>query len=134
MSRYDDIINLPHHKSAKHPQMSNYDRAAQFSPFASLTGYDDVIEETARVTEDEVELSEDAVAELDAKLAYIAARLESNPKVTITWFKPDDKKQGGAYIKSAGVIKKIDTYSRAIIFYDGQKIPFRNIVGIEEED
>lgn len=130
MTRYDDIINLPHHQSEKHPHMSNYDRAAQFSPFAALTGYDDAIEETARLTDDEVELSEDAIAELDKKLADISKRLAEKPQVTVTYFKPDDKKSGGEYLTYAGVIKKIDTYNRVIIFEGGLKIPFNNIVWI----
>lgn len=130
MTGYEDIINLPHHQSEKHAHMSNYDRAAQFSPFAALTGYDDAIVETARLTDDEIELSEDAIAELDAKLAEISVHLSEQPQVTVTYFKPDGLKSGGEYLTYTGAIKKIDTFNRVIIFYSGIRISFNNIVSL----
>lgn len=133
MSKYDDIIDLPHHRSDKYPHMSNYDRAAQFSPFAALTGYDDAIEETARVTDVKVELSEDTIAKLDAELAHIAARLPEKPQVTVTYFKADEKKAGGRYLVYTGAVKKIDAVNRTIIFYGGREFAFNNILWLDED-
>ena len=106
--KYDDIISLPHHVSKKHPQMSLHDRAAQFSPFAALTGHKAAINETARLTDEKQILSEDVIAKLNEQLNLIKENIGTNPIVTITYFVPDDKKSGGAYISYTGVVKKID--------------------------
>ena len=98
--KYDDIINLPHHVSKKHPQMSLHDRAAQFSPFAALTGHKAAINETARLTDEKQILSEDVIAKLNEQLNLIKENIGTNPIVTITYFVPDDRKSGGAYIST----------------------------------
>lgn len=130
-SNYDDIINLPHHVSKKHPQMKAINRAAQFSPFAALTGYDDAIEETARLTDERVELSEDMRYALNDKLQIIADRIKEQPEVTITYFQPDENKQGGAYITISSTVKKIDDFKRLVIMSDGNGIPIDEILSIE---
>ena len=95
MSKYDDIINLPHHQSKVRPHMSVSDRAAQFAPFAALTGYGDAIRETERLTDRKIELSESQIAELDLRLGELLARIDEKPKVTITYFIADERKAGG---------------------------------------
>ena len=132
MSDYDDIINLPHHQSKNHPHMSMHDRAAQFAPFAALTGYDDAIKEARRLTDSKPELDENQLEELDQKLADLMTCIEEHPEVTITYFKPDDKKEGGAYVTCMGKIKKIDGYKRRLIFEDSREIEVCNIVEIEK--
>ena len=134
MSDYDDIINLPHHQSKNHPHMSLYDRAAQFAPFAALTGYDDAVKEARRLTDSKPELEENQLEELDQKLADLMTRIEEHPEVTITYFEPDDRKEGGAYVTCVGKIKKIDSYMRQLIFEDGKEINFDNVIDIEERD
>ena len=96
--RYDDIINLPHHQSATRPHMSNYDRAAQFAPFAALTGYDDAVKETARLTDRRIELDEGEKAAIDQRLLLVQERLPEPTEVTITYFVSDKRKAGGAYV------------------------------------
>ena len=112
--KYADIIDLPHHQSDTRPKMSNYDRAAQFSPFAALTGHADSIKETARLTDEYSEPSEEMKAIMNEKILFLMEQLENQPEITITFFKPDEKKQGGAYITITGVVKKIKTYERQI--------------------
>ena len=130
---YDDIINLPHHVSKKHPQMSLLDRAAQFSPFAALTGHEDAIKETARVTDERMELDENAIMILNARLQLLAERLEQKPVVEIAYFKPDEKKQGGSYEKVIGTVRKIDLYGNKIIMDGGCSISIDNLVAIDEK-
>ena len=130
-SKYSRIINMPHHVSSKHPRMSMIDRAAQFSPFAALTGYDAAVKETARLTEQKVDLDEYEKADLDERLR-IATELGS-PEITIKYFKPDERKIGGSYISVTGVIKKIDSYERIVIMRDGLKIPIDDVNSIEGE-
>ena len=130
---YDDIIHLPHHTSASHPHMSAYDRAAQFSPFAALTGHDAAITETARLTDKRVELDEYSKADLNQRLCIIQEHLDEQPEVSITYFQPDNKKSGGAYITAAGCVKKIDDYKRTLILQDDTKIPIEDILAIEGE-
>ncbi len=124
MKNFDDIINLPHHISKKHPQMSMLDRAAQFSPFAALTGYSDAIDEAARVTEEQVELDDSQRQEIDRVLreAY-----EMGRPVEITYFVPDERKAGGAYVVTAGVIKAIDPVSRVVELQSRVKIRIDSI-------
>lgn len=128
---YDDIINLPHHVSATRPRMSMIDRAAQFSPFSALTGHDSAVKETARLTDQRIELSEDMKNEINDRLLFIAERKEENPKIEITYFKPDEKKDGGAYITAFGSVKKINEYERVIIMNDGTKIQIDDIISID---
>ena len=119
---YDDIINLPHHISKRHPQMSLYNRAAQFAPFAALSGHDDAIEETARLTDEQRELTQGESEELNRKLAYLIQRNENTP-VDILYFQPDGRKNGGSYRTVSGTIKRIDDLEDRIVLTDGTSIP-----------
>lgn len=130
MSDYDDIINLPHHQSKNHPHMSMHDRAAQFAPFAALTGYDDAIKEARRLTDSKPELDENQLEELDQKLADLMTRIEEHPEVTITYFEPDDNKDGGEYIAYDGRLSKIDYAGKALIFEDNKIISLSDILKI----
>lgn len=129
---YEDIIHLPHHVSMKHPHMENIDRAAQFSPFAALTGYDTAIKETSRLTEERVELDEYMKAVLSNKLQIISERLLDHHEIAITYFQPDKKKKGGAYVTVIGVVKKIDEYDRMLVLTDKTEIPIDDIINLEE--
>jgi hypothetical protein len=130
---YDDIINLPHHVSAIRPQMSKEHRAAQFSPFAALTGHDAAVRETARLTDEKIELGESAVADLETKLNILADMADSHPEVKITYFRPDAKKDGGAYVTTMGVIKRINDYEHAIVLASRETISIPDIFDIESE-
>lgn len=128
--KYDDIINLPHHVSAKHPQMSLHDRAAQFSPFAALTGYDAAVKETARLTDQRIEMDEYEQVALDERLQLVREHIKEKPEITILYFQPDERKDGGAYLSYTGNVKKIDDYERQIIMVDGMKIPLDDVMEI----
>lgn len=128
---YEDIINLPHHVSKTRPQMSMADRAAQFSPFAALTGYDAAIKETGRLTDEKIELDEDTKAALDMKQAYLVEVIDEQPEISITYFLPDTKKSGGEYVTVTGNLKRFDEYERLLILTDGKKIPMDDIADIE---
>lgn len=128
---YDDIIHLPHHVSATHPHMAAIDRAAQFSPFAALTGYDAAIKETARLTDKRVELDESMKEALSNNLQMIADRLKEHPEIAITYFQPDAKKNGGAYVTVINTVKKIDVYERIVVMTDGKVIPVDEIISID---
>ena len=130
---YEDIINLPHHVSKKHPPMKLSDRAAQFGAFAALSGHSDAISETGRITEKREELTEYAIEILDTKLQLIREKLSVMPQISITYFKEDEKKSGGAYLNYSGKIKKIDEYNRTLIFDDGLSIPIDAIHDIQSE-
>lgn len=125
---YDDILHLPHPTSKTHPRMSRHDRAAQFSPFAALTGYEDVVNETARLTDSRSELTDDEKAMLDERLRLA---VELNSEVTVTWFRPDSKKSGGSYVTTTGQIKKTDQISGLLMMEDGTKIPIEEITDID---
>lgn len=125
---YDDLLSLPHHTSKTRPRMSRHDRAAQFAPFAALTGYEAVVKEAARLTDERPELTEDEVAELDARLRLA---MELDAEVTVTWFRPDTKKSGGSYVSSTGHVKKADELKRAIIMQDGSEVPIDGIAAIQ---
>lgn len=127
---YDDIIHLSHPVSKKHPQMSLIDRAAQFSPFAALTGHEEAICETARVVEKQIILDEDEKAVLDERLQVIKAHLSEHPKVAITYFKPDSLKQGGTYKTICDKVKKIDEYENKLVFVNGMEIRFEHLIQI----
>lgn len=128
---YDDIINLPHHVSSVHPHMPISGRAAQFSPFAALTGYEDAIDETRRLTDEKVELDEDAQTFLDKKLQILKNEMSEYPEIRITYFLPDKQKSGGAYITACGYVKKLDLYGQIIIMQDETVIPVKDITGLE---
>ena len=131
LHRYDDIIHLPHPEPRRHPRMPMEKRAAQFSPFAALTGHEDAIMETARPTEAKVELDENTKAILDAKLHEIMESEEKQREASFTWFQPDKKKEGGRYTVSTGSVKKIDAVFRKVILMDGQEIPIDDIRWID---
>lgn len=131
--KYDDIINLPHYVSPRHPQMPLSDRAAQFSPFAALTGHSEAIQETARLTEEKAELEEDAKELLDKRLRMLREALKAGQGVEaeVTYFKQDGKKSGGAYITFRGLVSKIDEYGRQLMFADRTRIPLEDLVSLE---
>lgn len=128
---YDDIIQLPHHVSKRHPQMSLYNRAAQFAPFAALTGYEEAIIETARLTAPKVDMMEDNQQLLDRKLALLSRSLREQPTVSITYFQPDKKKTGGQYLTVTGVIKTIRDSERVILMADGKRVSIDTIINID---
>jgi len=130
--KYDDIINMPHHVSRKHPQMPMEERAAQFAPFAALVGYEDAVEETARLTDKRIELDEEAKNILDMKFQMLNEQLkvQIHPQVTILYFVPDLKKDGGKYIKISGTIKRIDEFKQLIVLDDKAEIPIGEIINI----
>ena len=128
---YEDIIHLPHHVSSKRPQMSMLDRAAQFSPFAALTGYDDAIQETGRLTEQKIELDEETLEKLDERFQILQEHLGEQPEVQFTYFKPDERKDGGTYLTVSGVVRKIKLYEREILLQDGTIIPVDDILKME---
>lgn len=130
---YDDIIHLPRHVSKRHPQMSLYNRAAQFAPFAALTGYGAAIAETARQTSPKIEMMEDDRQLMDRKLSILSSHLEEEPTISITFFQPDGRKTGGHYLTMTGVVKAIRTNERIIIMKDRKIISIDAIVGLEGE-
>ena len=130
--KYDDIINLPRHVSPRHPQMPLADRAAQFSPFAALTGHEAAIRETARMTETFVELDEDRKAELDGQLRSIMENQSQRPEVEITYFQPDSEKDGGTYRTVRGKVKKVDEYQRRLYFTDGAVLLLDNLYSVKK--
>lgn len=131
MGRYDDIIDLPHHVSTTHHRMSMLERAAQFQPFRALTGYEVALGETARLTENRIELTEDEKALLDTKLQKLADNLASHPLVTVTYFQPDKKKSGGEYVTTTGQLKKIDDYEGVLILLGGERVIIEDILNIQ---
>ena len=130
ISRYDDIINLPHHVSPTRPRMSMHDRAAQFAPFAALVGYDDAVAETARLTESRPELDEQEQRAINECLAYIADHIHEQPEVRIKYFMPDDRKSGGAIVEVLGVVKKISATDGTIVMAEGCIIPIADVMDI----
>lgn len=131
LHRYDDIIDLPHHVSKNHPQMSMINRAAQFSPFQALTGYGDAVKEAARLTDAGIELNEDVRAILDGKFAILKDHLKDHPEVTFTCFIPDPVKEGGSYTTVSGRLRKIDDYNQVITMDDSTELSIENICGID---
>ena len=126
-NRYDEIMGLPHHVSTTRPQMPMSDRAAQFAPFAALTGYDSAIKETGRLTDERIELDEEALTALDRKYQLLMDALADAPEVTITYFQPDERKAGGQYVSATGTVKKVDTFGRRILLQDGTRIPLDSV-------
>ncbi len=132
MGKYDDIINMPHHRSNTRPHMSMNDRAAQFSPFAALTGHSDAVAETARLTERKREPDEQTKAMLNSRLRFIMDNIKDMPIAEITYFKPDERKDGGKYETISEHIKKVDVIKR-IIITSSAEIPLDDIVNIHME-
>lgn len=128
---YDDIIHLPHHVSTAHPQMAVSGRAAQFSPFAALSGHGAAVRETARLTEQRIELDEDSREILNEKLLMVMERLSERPEAAITYFVPDHRKDGGSYVTAEGRVKKIDEYKGLLVLSDGTGIPLNDIVHLD---
>ena len=131
MGKYDDIIHLPHHVSSTRPHMPVSGRAAQFQPFRALTGYEDAVRETARLTDERVELTEDQQALLRRKLQRLADDAASLPLVTLTYFQPDKKKAGGSYVTTTGQLKKIDDVEGVLVLMGGERIVIADILEIQ---
>lgn len=131
--KYDDIINLPHYQSKKRKHMSVTERAAQFGAFRALTGYEDEISETARHTEERIEPDEYEKAEIDKRLNYLLNHKEEGQEVSVTYFVPDERKSGGAYVTKKGVVSKIKEPERRLLFTDGTEIPVDEILSVDGE-
>ena len=132
--RYDDVINRQHPTSKKHPRMSNMNRAAQFAPFAALTGYEESIEETTRLTDRRIELSEYEIEELDVKLNFIQEHIKERPEVIVTYFQPDERKEGGKYLTVTGNVRWIDEVNGVMVFEGETILDINTITDIEKED
>ena len=130
MSRYDDIINLERPRYIDLPPMSMHDRAAQFSPFAALVGYEDAVKETARLTDARREMLEDEIAELNRQLGELAERLSERPEIRVTYFIPDKKKDGGRYASKIGNARTIDQYNNTIVFTDGDTVQIKDMYSV----
>ncbi len=128
--KYDDIINMPYKKSTKRPQMSMYDRAAQFSSFAALTGHSEAIKETARLTDKKTELNEEQMADLNNKIAFICENIKTQPQITVTYFIPDEKKSGGMYLTEQVSVKKINMTEKTFTTTDNRDILFEDVESI----
>lgn len=131
--QYDDIINLPHHISKKHPQMSLYARSAQFASFAALTGYEEAVKETARKTTGKIDIGDELKSILDGKLQIILEEIKNKPEISITYFIADTKKDGGKYVTVNGFVKKVDLYNQYIYLVDNTEIPINEIIDISSE-
>ena len=130
---YDDIINLPHPTSTKHPWMPMSDRAAIFSPFAALTGHAAAIQETARLTDQRMELDEDTKAMLDLKQQILADRIAERPEISVVWVRPDARKEGGQYVTTVGQLKKVDDIARILQLADGTTIPLDEVLELRSD-
>lgn len=129
--KYDDIINLPHHVSSTRPHMSIEERAAQFSPFAALTGHENAIKETARQTEREIILDENELEILDEKLKAILSDKSDNKNIKVVYYVPDENKNGGKYVECSGRVKKMDEYRHVLVMEDGTEINVGRIADIQ---
>ena len=130
---YEDLLRLPRPVSRRHPPMPIRDRAAQFAPFAALTGYGATVREAARLTDRKIELSEDQKAALDAQLRLLAEALPRSPRAEFTYFLPDSRKSGGACVTAVGVLKRVDTVGRRLLLTDGTEIPLEDLLDIRCE-
>lgn len=128
--RYADLLYLPHHRSPRHPPMPRQNRAAQFAPFAALTGHGAAIAETARLTQPRAALDEGVIAELDARVGQLRARIGTRPAVEITYFVPDERKTGGAYVTVRGRARKIRELEKQIVLEDNTVIPVEQIMAL----
>lgn len=131
---YEDILELPHPVSKTHPQMPRRDRAAQFAPFAALTGYEEAVREAARLTEEKMILDEDSKEQLDWKLRCLQEKVKEKPTITVMYFLKDEKKKGGKYVTVADVLKKIDSYTHQFVLENGEEIPLEDMVSLEFEN
>ena len=131
--KYEDVINRQHPTSKIHPRMSRTNRAAQFAPFAALTGYEESIEETARLTDRRIELGEDEIAEINEKLNFIQEHIKERPKVTITYFQPDERKDGGEYVTVTGRVRRIDEVNAVVVFEGETILDINTITDIKKE-
>ena len=131
--KYDEIMSLPHHVSKTRPQMPMSDRAAQFSPFAALAGYGSAIRETGRLTDEKIELDEESLTALNMRYQMLMDALAKGPEVRITYFKPDERKTGGAYVTITGAVRKIDDFEQMITMQDGTRIPMGDVLSLEGE-
>lgn len=130
---YDDIMDLPHHVSSRHPQMPLSDRAAQFSPFAALTGHEEAIHEAGRLTEDFIEPGEDRKEQINEQFRILKENQARRPEVEVTYFRPDERKDGGAYVTVRGQVKRIDAYRHQILLVDGAVLSMERIYAIDGE-
>ena len=130
---YEDIVNMPHHVSKKYPQPTMADPASRFAPFSAITGYEQMVLEEARVTDDRIEMDESSKAALNEKLNMILEFIDEQPEVKITYFEPDKKKAGGAYVTVTGTVKRIDEYEHLVIMTDGKKINIDDIYNLQSE-
>ena len=130
MESYEDIINFPHFEPKYHPRMDAYSRAAQFAPFKALIGYEDDIKETSRLTDKKIEISEDKKKQMNEKLFFLKENIKEKWIVTLTYFVPDSKKEGGIYQEYEGIIKAINETNHTLIFTSGKKIQFDDIYQI----
>ena len=130
-NNYDDIINLPHHQSKNRKHMSNYDRAAQFSPFAALKGYDDEIDEAARLTDEKWDIDGERVTDINEKLLLLKEITKQRPLIKIVYFKKDEKKAGGAYLTTQAHLKKLSEYERKLVLDNNLTISFDDVYSIE---
>ena len=130
---YDDMINMPCPTSPRHPRMPRADQAAQFAPFAALTGYDAAIDETGRLTDQKIDISEDMREKLDLKQNFLADIIDEQPEISVTYFVLDKKKSGGAYVTVNGRLKQIDEYEQLIILTNGKKTPIQEVYTIESD-
>ena len=133
MGRYDDMLDLPRPAMPRAKPLTGAERAAQFSPFAALSGYEAAIREAARLTEPAVELAEDGAAALDEKLRLLVEHLPRRPLVTVTWFEPDAKKEGGAFRVFTGRLRRVDEAAGLLLFEGGQRLPLAAVRGLESE-
>jgi len=131
--KYADIIKEPHHRSSRHPHMSKADRAAQFSPFKALTGFEDAAQETARLTEERPDLQEDDIARLDRQLAFLQEHLAEKPLLEITFFAPDLLKSGGSIRRMTGNLRRVDAYNRELVMSDGTTVNMDQVLSMESE-
>ena len=130
MNKYDDIINMRHHRSSKRPHMSDHRRTAQFASFAALTGYDAAIDETARLTDQKLELSDEQADYLNAQIQWIIENINDKPQVEITYFAPDNRKSGGEYTTVTGSVRRVDDHNREIVFVDGMTVGIDDVWNI----
>lgn len=130
---YADMLDLPHPTSSRHPRMPIIDRAAQFAPFAALTGYDDAIEETARLTDEMLRMTEDQREQLDRRQQLLLASIDRMPKVEVTYFLPDARKTGGSYRTVRGTLERIDEIERILYLSGGHRIPLDAVCNLESE-
>lgn len=131
MDKYDDIINLPHYEPKYHPRMSKYKRSAQFAPFAALVGYDEQVQECSRLTDKRLEIDDELKEKINNKLNKINELIKNSPEVEITYFIPDEKKDGGKYITDKGNVKRIDYINRFIKLTDNKKIILDDVIDIK---